>query len=252
MGVGDISERVGRDGFGVMTMRMIKKLRKHWTKAVDGFAVRFLPDKYANLLQCSKEGLWNKYFSDAEAEIQAQWDETIWPLIMDFDFDSVLELAPGAGRNTEKLCGVSKKIWAVDYNAYAIEQTRERLGSSYGGCDIEYHVNNGSDINMIADGSISAIYCWDAAVHFDKAVLNSYIPEFARVLREGGKGFVHHSNLGESAHKNIKRNPGWRSNMSKEDFAEICETNGLRVVTQVDIPWRDIMDCITVFEKRRG
>jgi SAM-dependent methyltransferase len=233
-------------------MKMTKKLEKLRKKLIDSVVVPLLPNKYANLLQCSKGGLWNNYFADAETAIQTEWDETIWPLIKDFEFDSVLELAPGAGRNTEKLCGVSKKIWAVDFNAYAIEQTRERLGSSYGGCDIEYHVNNGSDISMIADGSISAIYCWDAAVHFDKAILNNYIPEFARVLREGGKGFVHHSNLGESAHKNIKKNPQWRSNMSKEGFAEICETNGLRVVTQADVPWRDVIDCITVFEKPRG
>ena len=226
------------------------KLRKRWTKAVDAVAMHVLPMKYYNLLQCSKQGLWQNYFTNAEAEIKTQWDETIWPLIKDFDFNSVLELAPGAGRNTERLCEVSKKIYAIDFNAYAIEQTRERLGSSYRGCDIEYHVNNGSDISMIADGSISAIYCWDAAVHFDKSILSSYIQEFARVLGAGGKGFVHHSNLGDSAHTNIKKNPGWRSNMSKESFAEMCEANGLRVAAQVDIPWRNIKDCVTVFEKR--
>jgi ubiquinone/menaquinone biosynthesis C-methylase UbiE len=188
------------------------------------------------LFQCSKEGLWNKHFTNAESKIQSEWSETIWPLIQDFDFDSVLELAPGAGRNTERLCEVSKRINVVDYNAYALEQCRERLGQSWDGCDIEYHVNNGTDLKLIADGVISAVYWWDAAVHFDKAILSSYIREFGRVLREGGKGFVHHSNLGDSAHKNINKNPEWRSNMSKESFAEMCETNGLRVVTQVDIP----------------
>ena len=228
------------------------KLRKRWTKAVDAVAMHVLPMKYYNLLQCSKVDIWQNYFTDAEAEIKAQWDEIIWPLIKDFDFKSVLELAPGAGRNTERLCEVSKKIYAIDFNAYALEQCRERLGSSYRGCDIEYHANNGSDINMIADGSISAIYCWDAAVHFDKSILSSYIHEFARVLGAGGKGFVHHSNLGDRAHKNIKKNPSWRSNMSKEIFAEMCGTNGLRVAAQVDIPWRDIKDCVTVFEKGMG
>ncbi len=229
-----------------------RKLRRRWTKLVDGIVVPLLPSKQANLLQCSKQGLWNKYFAQAESEIQAQWDEIIWPLIEDFEFDAVLELAPGAGRNTERLCDASEKIFAVDFNAYALEQCRARLGSSYHGCKIEYHVNNGSDIGMIADGSISAVYCWDAAVHFDKRVLASYVAEFARVLRAGGKGFVHHSNLGDRARKNIKRNPAWRSNMSKESFREICESNGLRVTAQVDLPWMDmdVTDCLTVFEKR--
>jgi SAM-dependent methyltransferase len=235
-----------------MTSRLVKKLTKLWTKVVDSVIVAVLPAKYANLFQSSWQGQWNKYFADAEVEMQSQWDDIIWPLIKEFDFDSVLELAPGAGRNTERLCQVSKRLYAVDYNAYAIEQSRERLGPSYAGCAIEYHVNNGSDISMIADDSISAIYCWDAAVHFDKDILGNYVPEFARVLRDGGKGFVHHSNLGDRAHKNIKKNPGWRSNMSKESFAEMCRTSGLRVVAQVDIPWRDITDCITVFEKSSG
>jgi hypothetical protein len=96
------------------------KLRKRWTKVVDTVAMHVLPMKYYNLLQCSQEGLWQNYFMDAEAEIKEQWDKTIWPLIKDFDFDSVLELAPGAGRNTERLCEVAKKIAAIDYNAYAM------------------------------------------------------------------------------------------------------------------------------------
>ena len=219
---------------------------------MDAVVLPLLSNERANLFQCSKKGLWNKYFTQAEAEMQSQWDAIIWPLIEDFDFGAVLELAPGAGRNTERLCRVSQKLFAVEYNAYALEQCRRRLGSSYRGCEIEYHVNNGSDLGMIADGSISAVYCWDAAVHFDKTILSSYVAEFARVLSAGGKGFVHHSNLGDRAHKNIKRNPAWRSNMTKAGFAEICDANGLQVTAQVDVPWKDIEDCVTVFEKRVG
>jgi SAM-dependent methyltransferase len=226
-----------------------KKLDSLWTRALDRVIVPLLPPKLANLLQCSKIGLWNEYFIEAESAMQNEWDEIIWPLIKTFNFDVVLELAPGAGRNTEKLCTISKKIYAVDYNSYAIEQCRERLGSSYRGCDIEYYVNNGTDLKVIQDDAISTIYCWDAAVHFGKSILDSYIKECARVLRVGGQGFIHHSNLGDKASKNIKKNPRWRSNVSKESFAEICETNGLRIVAQVDIPWGRIVDCVTIFEK---
>ena len=231
-------------------MQLVKKmLGKIWTKGLNKVVVPLLPGKHANLLQCSQIGLWNQYFIGAETAMQAQWDGTIWPLIKNFDFDAVLELAPGAGRNTERLSAISKKIYAVDYNSYALEQCRKRLGSSYRGCDIEYHVNNGTVLNMIRDDSISTIYCWDAAVHFDKNILKSYIQEFTRVLRVGGQGFIHHSNLGDKANKNILKNSGWRSNMSKERFADMCEANGLRIVAQVDIPWRSFVDCGTIFEK---
>lgn len=241
---------LGNTGFGVMIIQIVKKmLGRIWNEALDRVVVPLLPRKYANLLQCSKIGLWNRYFIDAEAAMQTQWDGTIWPLIKDFDFDAVLELAPGAGRNTERLCAISKKIYAVDYNSYALEQCRKRLDSSYRGCDVEYYVNNGTDLKMIQDDAISAIYCWDAAVHFDKSILKSYIQEFARVLRVGGQGFIHHSNLGDKADKNIKKNPGWRSNMCKESFAEMCAANGLRIMAQVDIPWRSVVDCGTIFKK---
>lgn len=231
-------------------MQLVKKnLGRIWTKALDMAVVPFLPRKYANLLQCSKPGLWNRYFIDAETSMQTEWDSIIWPLIENFNFDAVLELAPGAGRNTERLSAISKKIYLVDYNSYALEQSRTRFDSSYRGCDIEYYVNDGTDLKMIKDDAISAIYCWDAAVHFDKSILNGYIQEFSRVLRVGGRGFIHHSNLGDKANKNIKKNPGWRSNVSKESFAEMCEVNGLHIVAQIDIPWVSTVDCGTTFEK---
>jgi hypothetical protein len=96
-------------------------LDKIWAKALNEVVIPLLPRKYANLLQCSKIGLWNRYFIEAETSMQTSWEGTIWPLINNFNFDVVLELAPGAGRNTERLCRVSKKIYAVDYNSYAID-----------------------------------------------------------------------------------------------------------------------------------
>jgi len=246
--------QLSNTGFRVKTMQSVKKILGMTLKVLlDRIVVPLLPRKYANLLQCSKKDLWNQYFIDAETAMQRQWDGIIWPLIKDFNFETVLELAPGGGRNTERLCAISKKIYAVDYNSYAIKQCRKRFGSSYLGCNIEYYVNNGTNLDMIKDNSISAIYCWDAAVHFDKIILKDYIKEFGRVLRVGGQGFVHHSNLGEKANKNIKKNPSWRSNMSKKTFAEMCQANGLRIVAQVDIPWgaapNRIVDCGKIFEK---
>ena len=184
---------------------MKSTIARYWNKSIETFAVRLMPRKQANLMQCGKDELWNPYFEDAEPKIDDEWERFIWPTIKDFNFETVLELAPGGGRNTEKLTAVSNKIIAVDFNAYAIEQTRERLGSSHGGCQIEYHVNNGTDLQMIKDNSVSAIYSWDAAVHFDASILECYVPEFARVLKPGGFGFVHHSDLGEKRTRTSRR-----------------------------------------------
>lgn len=91
------------------------------------------------------------------------------------------------------------------YNHYAIDQSRKKLGNSYCDCTIEYHINNGADLKMIQNESITAISSWDAAVHFVKSLFKSYIHEFAKVLKKSGQGFIHHSKLGDKADKNIKK-----------------------------------------------
>lgn len=229
-------------------MNLIKNVLKWLIHQVEKVVIFFLPDAQANLFQTSIVS-WNTYFSSAEKSIHTQWDNIIWPLIKNFDYDVVLELAPGAGRNTEKLCAVSKKIYAIDYSAAAIEKCRKRLGDSFKGCKIAYYINNGRNLEMILDRSISAIYCWDSAVHFNKAIMVNYIEEFARVLKVDGRGFVHHSNLGKKARKDIKDNQSWRSDVSKEFFFDACIKNGLMIEVQIDIPWGNIIDCGTVFYK---
>jgi hypothetical protein len=230
-------------------------------RLADSAIVPLLPAKAANLLQCRQQNLWNGYFQEAEGQFEDQWTETIWPLIKDFDFETVLELSPGGGRNTEKLSTLASRLIAVDYNQYALEQTRGRLGTSRGGCEVSYHQNNGRDLSMVPDASVTAIYCWDSAVHFDKSVVLAYVAEFARVLKRGGSGFFHHSDLGDRADKNIKRNPGWRSNVSKEEVDRACRANGLTVARQQPVPWTTdprsdwktrtpmFVDCATVFLK---
>jgi ubiquinone/menaquinone biosynthesis C-methylase UbiE len=226
--------------YGTLTQRI-------WGRILDTVVVPVLPAKTANLIQCHRQGMWNDYFKEAEASIEWQWDTIIWPLIKEFDFSTVLELSPGRGRNTQKLCTVAKRIIAVDYNEYALEQTRARLGSSHEGCQITYHRNGGADLSMVSDASVTAVYCWDSAIHFDRSVVTRYIAEFARVLKPGGSGFLHHSDLGNCANKNIKLNPNWRSNVNKELVAAACRKNGLTVKVQQLVPWPPIIDCATVF-----
>lgn len=230
-------------------MNFARKILSAVRHRLESAVVSLLPSKRANLRQCGEEDVWDEYFERAEADIDTQWNEIIFPLIRDFDFETVLELAPGTGRNTEKLCALAKKIYAVDYNKPALEKCEKRLGAQVGDCRIEYHANNGTDLAMIDDDRVSAIYCWDAAVHFDKEIIADYVAEFARVLKRGGRGFVHHSNLGARAAKDIKKNPHWRSNMSKELFAELCRRNNLRVIEQRDVTWGEITDCASIFTK---
>ncbi len=215
---------------------------------VESMLVRVLPGTTANLLQTYAPD-WTNYYVAAERSIEDEWNEIIWPQIKDFDFDTVLELAPGWGRNTERLCEYAKKLYAVDFKSTAIDGCRARLGDSFKNCDLVYAINNGKDLRIIATDSISTIYCWDSAVHFSREILASYMSEFERVLKPGGKGFVHHANMGAGAGKNIKARPHWRSNVTKEFVSQLCHQYGLTVVAQTDIAWAEITDCATVFTK---
>jgi ubiquinone/menaquinone biosynthesis C-methylase UbiE len=207
-----------------------------------------LPPSAANLMQMRLQN-WGHYFNKSETQFEEQWEQTIWPLIKEFDFTAVLELSPGAGRNTEKLSTLTSQLIAVDISQDALDQTWSRLNTMRGTCEIRYIRNNGSDLSMVPDGSVTTIYCWDSAVHFEKGVVLSYIREFARILKPGGSGFLHHSALGDLASDNIKRNPHWRSNVSAELVVQACHANGLTVTLQQAVPWPPITDCATIFRK---
>jgi ubiquinone/menaquinone biosynthesis C-methylase UbiE len=226
--------------------------------------------KWANKKQCGNMELWNDYLDSpaVESGIEREWTEVIWPVIKGFDFTTVLELAPGAGRNTAKLAEVARVIHGVDLNQPVIERLEKRFRSHAGPCRLYFHKNSGSRLTMIPSSSITAIYSWDSVVHFDRRVIEEYVGEFARVLKPGGKGFIHHSNLGDATAPHLNRgsvgddtwhNPQCRSNMSKALFRKYCEGSGLTVVQQVDLPWPpwpwqhlrrgEVIDCLSVFTK---
>ena len=191
------------------------------------------------------------YYAIAEADMDQQWEQTIWPLIRGADMTCVLELAPGHGRNTRKLIGLAREIHLVDVNRSCIDACRKRFGEGDGRCRLRYHVNDGRSFDFLPDASVSFVYSWDSMVHFDKRVVRAYVAEFARVLTPGGTGFVHHSNYGATSdHDVFHENPGWRSNMSRELFAAYCEEAGLEVVEQKLLWWFiDDLDCLSVFRK---
>ena len=148
----------------------------------------------------------------------------------------MLELSPGGGRNTPRLGKVANSIIAVHYNQCALDKCYKKLDNPHLGCTISYQKNNGVDLRMIPNESTTAVYCWESAVHFEKTILDSYIHEFSRVLTSGGLGFLNHSTLGETSHRDIKKNPGWRSNASIDSVAESCASANLRILHHESFP----------------
>jgi SAM-dependent methyltransferase len=206
----------------------------------------------SNLFDCNKADLWIPYFLNAEVHMDEQWSSRIWPEISDFDFTCGLELSPGGGRNTKKLLGHAGELHLVDFNQYAITLCRFRFMDYEGPCRLNFHVNDGKSLFMIPDDSVTFCYCWDSAVHFDRNIVCAYIAEFSRVLRPGGKVFLHHSNLGDKADPDIRKNPHWRSNMDADRAKTAAEAAGLKVLKQIIGDWGDDkgIDCISILESR--
>jgi ubiquinone/menaquinone biosynthesis C-methylase UbiE len=219
---------------------------------------RFLPGNRSaerlqrNLEECSVPNQWSGYFEEAEGYMPETWEDFLWPKIRGADFSSVLEIGPGAGRNTAMLSQHAKEIYCVDLNEYALKRCRERFANYGGSCVFHFHRNDGHSLPMIHDDSITFIYSYDSMVHCSKEVMRSYIREFSRVIRPNGLGFIHHSNLGAASSKrSFKENPHWRTDMSKSLFARYCDQAGLRCVEQKVINWGEArdLDCISIFTK---
>jgi ubiquinone/menaquinone biosynthesis C-methylase UbiE len=194
---------------------------------------------------------WNWESLGEEWTVSEQWkaaliDDVLLKYIRPEVGETVLEIGPGGGRWTETLQRVSPRLVIVDVSDKCIELCKKRFMQCM---NLECFVNNGTDLGFVADCSISYIWSFDVFVHISPPDIETYLVEFGRVLRHGGRGVIHHAN-GGTLHG------GWRSRMTAELFAQMLQRHGLTLVTQFD-SWGDrnqhnvqgFKDIISVFEK---
>jgi cyclopropane fatty-acyl-phospholipid synthase-like methyltransferase len=97
---------------------------------------------------------------------------------------------------------------------------------------------------------MDAVFSYDVFVHIAPAETRQYIAEFARVLRPGGIGVVHHP--GDPTESGA----GWRSSVTSEMFAQMLADAGLTFERRLN-RWGpdgafsigDFDDYVTVFTK---
>jgi len=228
------------------------------------------------------------YYMSAEYHMSKQWKTDIWPRIQRANFESVVEIAAGWGRNTNRLLEHASTLVATDINSRSIAHMRGRFANHSAVMEgrARFFVNNGTSLPMVSDGSATLVYSWDAMVHFPAPVIGSYVGEIARMLAPGGTTFLHHSALrmcagdpvtkllpeeghshpGACGVRDITKNPESRSvasvagYLSMKDFvAETARLHGLEIVRQDDFPWSHIHkgayqgpavhDCISILRK---
>lgn len=205
-------------------------------------------------------------WSRAWGGVDMQWHAAILPRIHAFvPTGTILEIAPGYGRWTQYLKDLCNQLTVVDLSANAIEQCRQRFANA---SNIDYHVNDGSSLDMAQDGAIDFVFSFDSLVHAEAAVLRSYLQQIARKLTRDGVAFLHHSNLGEYARYfdtvdkvpprgqpllkkiGLEYRTHWRdAGMTAGKLREFAQQAGLVCVSQELFGWggsRRLIDAISI------
>lgn len=98
---------------------------------------------------------------------------------------------------------------------------------------------------------MTAIFCYDAMVHFPPDVVESYVRDAARILVPGGRAFFQHSNyVGGDQHYGL--NPHARNYMTQELFASFVAETPLSIEESHVLAWGDVpaLDCLMLLVKR--
>ncbi len=208
---------------------------------------------------------WSSGWGGASME----WYGTILPRIHQFiPTGSILEIACGYGRWTQFLKDMCQHLIVVDLSEKCIQACQQRFVES---SNIEYYLTDGKSLQMIPDASMDFVFSFDSLVHADKSVLQAYLSQLPRILKDDGAAFIHHSNLAEYhlIYGIVRRIPWlgavlkwvgilekdlrWRdSSVSAKLVEEIAEEHGLKCISQEVVPWgtkRAQIDCFTTIVK---
>lgn len=199
------------------------------------------------------------YFELAEQSMERHWQYFIEPIVGVRRYGLTVDLAVGWGRNTEKLRHISDQVIGVDINQECIDHCAKRFE---GVDNVSFIKTDGTELKGIEDNSVDLMYCFDAMVHFEPEIVETYVKEFARVLKPGGLGFVHHSNWTKALGGNFQKQPHWRNYMSNTLFSYFVYRDGLKMLEQRVLDWDESipsdgkakglvesLDCISCFTK---
>ncbi len=135
---------------------------------------------------------------------------------------SVVEIGPGAGRWTEFLVPRASKYQGIDISRSCVEICSEKFKSA---THASFRTNSGNNLPGVDDGSIDIIWSFDVFVHINLVDISSYLDEFKRALKPGGKAIIHHGTTGGHS-------GGWRSDATTPELNALIEKKGLIVKEQ--------------------
>ena len=190
------------------------------------------------------------YYANAEKWTYIFWrpDTVFRKLFSKLNLVSVIELACGHGRHAEQIASECGSLILIDVHVENIEVCKKRLSRNK---NITYIVNNGYNFDGISDSSTSAIFCYDAMVHFSPDLVECYLKESSRVLIPGGMALFHHSNYAAPLDRPYGANPHSRNHMTFELFSKYADSAGLVVEESHPMSWgnEENLDRVTLLKK---
>ena len=191
------------------------------------------------------------YFKNAESKelIDIFWcDNSLFlKFFRKLDLSQVIELACGRGRHVPHYIDKAGTVTLVDILQENIDFCRKRFEDME---NIAYYCNNGYNLEHLESNGYTALFCYDAMVHFELLDIYEYLKDIYRVLKPNGYALIHHSNNGNDYKASFANQYNGRSFMTKDVFAYLAYRAGFSVVEQQVIDWtiKDI-DCISLIRK---
>lgn len=192
------------------------------------------------------------YFTKGESEgwVASFWEPTsiFVRLFNELNTTRCAEIACGFGRHSAQIVTRCQELYLIDTSVDAIAVAKERF-KAYP------HVNvilseDGLSMPGIPDERLTAVFSYDALVHFEPLTIASYLAEINRTLAVGGRALLHHSNYSGNPTGRFSDVTGGRNYMTLDLFAHFCSRNNLKVLYQHVLDWSfEKSDAITLVEK---
>lgn len=190
------------------------------------------------------------YYDRAEEWLHVFWDDgSLFRSLFDrLDLTRTVELAVGHGRHAAIVAPRAGTLIVMDVFEENLAFCRTRLSSHD---NVRFARTSGAMFDGVDAGWATAIYCYDAMVHFSHDIVESYLNDTFRVLQPGGRALYHHSNFDSDMTQHYGLNPGARNLMTQEEFAALATAAGLDVLESTVIDWGPDsgIDCVTLVER---
>ena len=204
-----------------------------------------MPELEENITYWERDFHWRHggdEWSDWWGSPEAQWRATVWPRVRAYlPAQRAVEIAPGFGRWTEFLREHCDELIGVDVAEKCVKACRRRFRRDR---RLTFFANDGRSLPMVASGCAGFVFSFDSLVHVERDVMDAYVREVARILRDDGVAFLHHSNM---AGYDVGRHlPHWRSgSVSAETVAATASEVGLSCFAQELVPWGNDHDYLS-------